>query len=216
MMGKMRKVFWLLTMFFIVSCSTDKNDNRDTLYQAYGVIREDANTGKLYVRSDNGKAIIPALSSLLSNDDRDRRVWMLFSTGDDISLDTVKVNVYEFLKITQIDVKDQTDESTSDEVYLQEIWIAQDYLTMIMDVTASSEISLRNHRYTMYSDMKVVNDTVRMEFKYDRNNDSRSSKFTKIIALKLDDKITNPNSIVLAIKYRSSTGDKEERVLYKK
>ncbi|MDR1594622.1 MAG: hypothetical protein LBS43_09110 [Prevotellaceae bacterium] len=214
----MKKIFWLLAAFFIVSCSIDENN--ETIYQSYGVVKEDSNTsGKLYVRSDEGKIIVPSLSNLLSNDDRDSRIWMLFSTNDNVDSDTIKANVYDFLRITEIAFKNQSDESTSNEVYLQEknVWIAQDYLTMIMDVTANSEISLKNHKYTMYSDLEIVNDTVRMEFKYDRNNDSNNITFNKIVAMKLSDKIavTDSQPVVLAIKYLTHTGYKEIFVTYK-
>ncbi|MDR1170772.1 MAG: hypothetical protein LBK97_08075 [Prevotellaceae bacterium] len=209
----------LLVTVFIVSCSDDKNNN-EALYQSYGVVKEDVNTnGKLYVESDNGKAIIPSRSGVLLNDDKGSRVWMMFSTGDNIDRDTVKVDVYELLRITQMDFKTQSDESTSDEVHLQNIWVAQDYLTLTMDVTASSRASLENHKYTMYSDKEIVNDTVRMEFKYNRNSDSRSLKFTKIVALKLDDKIivnSDSASVVLAIKYLTNTSAREIFVTYKK
>jgi hypothetical protein len=214
----MKKILWLVMTIFIVSCSIDDNNN-EALYQVYGVIKEDASTsGKLYVRSDNGHVIVPTLSNLLSNDDRDSRVWMLFSTNDNENSDTIKANIYDFLKITEIDFKTQSDESSSDEVYLQEIWIAQDYLTMVMDVSASSETSLKNHKYTMYSDLEIVNDTVRMEFKYDRNNDSNNAKFNKIVAMKLYDKVevTDSKSLVLVIKCKTNTGDKETFVEYKK
>jgi hypothetical protein len=215
----MRKFYWLLTTIFIVSCSADK-DNQAALYQSYGVIKEDANTsGKLYVRSDNGKAIVPTLSNILSNEDKDSRVWMLFDTNDDVNSDTVKANIHELLKITQIIFRSQSDESVSDNVYLQDIWVAQGYLTLIMNVAASSENSLGKHKYTMYSDMEIVNDTISMEFKYDRDNDGDNLKFTKIVTLKLDDRI-NPdhdsNSIVLAIRYLTNMGFRETFVTYKR
>jgi hypothetical protein len=214
----MKKFFWLLTTILIVSCSRD--DNNEALYETYGVVKEDVNTsGKLYVRSDNGKVILP-LSNFLSNDDRDRRVWMRFFTGDNVNSDTVKVNIHEFLIITNMADTTQPDESKSDVVYLKNIGVAQDYLTMQMTVMAGSESSLQNHKYTMYSDWKVVNDTVRMEFKYNRNNDALNVSFTKLVALKLDDKITlaeNANQAVLAIKYLSSTNSiKEIFVTYRK
>jgi hypothetical protein len=210
----MKKFLWLFT-FLAASCSLD-NEN-ETLYESYGVVKEDANTsGKLYVRSDNGKVLNPALSSLISNDDRDRRVWMLFTTGDDVKSDTIKVNVYDFLKITQIDFKTENDALVSDEVYLQKMWVAQNYLTLNMEVMASSENSLKNHQYFMYSNAEAVNDTVRMEFKYDRKNDTRNTKFNKIVALKLDDIIQNQDSVVLAIKYRTNIATKEEYIIYRK
>jgi hypothetical protein len=218
----MKKFFLiLLTTVIVASCSLDESDD-GSLYQSYGVVKEEANaSGRLYVRSDEGKVIIPSLSSLLSNENRDSRVWMLFSTADDIKSDTIKANVYDFLKITQMDFKLQNDESISDDVYLAKIWTAQDYLTLIMDVTASSENSLKNHKYTMYLNEESVNDveheqvsdTVRMEFKYDRNNDAPGTKFTKIVALKLDNKV---NARVLVVKYKTATGFKEEYVTYKK
>jgi hypothetical protein len=217
----MKKFFLiLLTAVIVASCSLDENSN-ESLYQSYGVVKEDADaSGKLYVRSDEGKVIIPSLSSLLSNEDRDSRVWMLFSTADNVELDTIRANVYDFLKITQMDFKTNNDESTADNVYLQTMWVAQDYLTLIMDVTASSENSLKNHKYTMYlddeefvNDAEKVSDTVRLEFKYDRNNDSPGTKFTKIVALKLDNKL---NARVLVVKYKTATGFKEQFVTYKK
>jgi hypothetical protein len=214
----MKKFFLILTIIIVASCSLDEGSNEE-FYQSYGVIKEDANTsGKLYVRSDSGKVIIPSISNFLSNDDRDSRVWMQFSTGDDVkNSDTIKANVYQFLIITQMNVKTQNDESVSDQVYLQEMWIAQDYLNLIMDVAASSENSLKSHKYTMYYDKEIVGDTVYMEFKYDRNYDATTSKFTKIVALKLDDKIDAvSNPVVLSIKYRTNTGLEEKFVTYKK
>jgi hypothetical protein len=180
----------------------------------YGVVREDTNTsGKLYIRSDEGQIIIPA-SSFLSIDDRNSRVWILFYTSDNVNnSDTIKTNIHEFLKITEIDFNAET-ASTSDNVFLQKIWVAQDYLTLIMDVTALNEDSLEKHKYAMYSNWETVNDTVRMEFKYVRNNDSGNVQFSKTVALKLDDKITNPKTVVLAIKYQTNTGNKEVFITY--
>jgi hypothetical protein len=214
----MKKFFLILTTIILASCNFD-DENNEELYQSYGVIKEDANTnGKLYVRSDDGKVIIPSISNLLLNDDRDSRVWMLFSTSDNVKSDTIKANVYQFLIVTQMDVKTQNDKSVvSDDVYLREMWIAQDYLTLTMDATASSENSLKYHTYTMYFDEETVSDTVYMEFKYDRNNDATTSKFTKIVALKLDNKINvDSDSVVLSIKYKTTTGLKEQFVTYKK
>jgi hypothetical protein len=213
----MKRFFLVLTTIILASCDIDE-ENKEELYQSYGVVREDASTsGKLYVKSDDGKVIIPSISNFLSNDDRDSRVWMLFSTGDDVKSDTIKANVYQFLIVTQMDAKTQNDETTSDDVDLKEIWIAQDYLTLTMDVTASSENSLKYHKYIMYFDQEVVDDTVRMEFKYDRNNDATTTKFTKIVALKLDDKISAvSDSVVLSVKYKASTGVKEKFVTYRK
>jgi hypothetical protein len=215
---KINKIVGLLTATLIASCSFDDMDNESVLCQSYGVVKEDANTsGKLYVRSDEGKTIIPSLSSLLLNDDRESRVWIEFSTDDDINADTVRANVYDFLRITLMDFKTENDESTSDEAFFQDIWVAQNYLTMIMNVTANSANSLKNHKYTIMSNKEVVNDTVRMEFKYNRNNDANSLKFNKAIALKLDDKIhTESDSVILAIKYRANTAVKETFVTYKK
>jgi hypothetical protein len=214
----MRSFFLILTTIILASCSLDDENNKEELYQSYGVVREDANTsGKLYVKSDDGKVIIPSISNILSNDNRDSRVWILFSTVDDVKSDTIKANVYQFLIVTQMDVKTQNDESTSDEVDLKEIWIAQNYLTLTMDVKAASENSLKNHKYTICFDEEVVGDTVRMEFKYDRNKDANTTKFTKIVALKLDDRINvASNSVVLAVKYKANTGLKEKFVTYKK
>jgi hypothetical protein len=218
---KMKRFFWLLTVFLIVSCSND--DKSENLHQSYGVVKEDVSTnasGKLYIRSDNGKIIVPTLSNPLSNDYKDSRVWILFSTNNDIQSDTVKANLYDLLKITNMEFKNRDDESKSDIVYLQDIWIAQDYLTLIMDVAAGSENSLRNHKYTVYSDLEVINDTVRMEFKYDRNNDALNTRFSKIVTLKLDDKIDltqNAGSVVLSIKYLSGTGSYNKKyITYKK
>jgi hypothetical protein len=214
----MKKVFLWLFAVLAASCST--NNENDVLYQSYGVVKEDANTsGKLYIRSDEGNIIIPTLSSLISNEDRDKRVWMMFFTSDNVQSDTIRANVYDFLKITSIDFKKENDDSTSDEVRSPKIWVAQDYLTLIMEVTAGSENSLQNHQYTMYSDTIVVNDTVRMEFKYDRKSDSHNSRFNKIVALKLDDKIKpaqGSNSVIMAIKYRTDAGFKEEYITYQK
>jgi hypothetical protein len=214
----MKKFFLILTAIIWGSCSLDENN--EEYYESYGVVKEDANTsGKLYVRSDNGKTIIPASSNFLSNDDRDSRVWMLFSTGDNVESDTIKANVYQFLKVTQMDFKTRNDESAvSDVVYLREkMWIAQDYLTFTMNVTARDTKSLESHKYTMYLDEETVDDTVRMEFKYDRNNDAITSNIIKIVALKLDDKINvASDSVVLAIKYNTTTGIKEQFVTYKK
>jgi hypothetical protein len=216
----MKKFYWLLMMVFIASC--DSNKNNEVFYQSYGVVKEDVNTsGKLYVKSDAGKAIIPSPDGWLSNDDKDSRVWMSFSTTDNVALDTIRGSVRSFLKITPMDFKTQNNDSISesDEVFLQEMWIAQDYLTLIMDATAGSEISLKDHTYTMYSNKEVVSDTVRMEFKYDRNNDSHNIKFSKIVALKLDDKITvnsDSTAVVLAVKYRTNAGLKEQYLKYAK
>jgi hypothetical protein len=214
----MKRFFWLLATIFIVSCSVD--NEKIVLYDVYGVIKEDTDTsGKLYVKSDEGKAIIPSLSNLLSNDDRGSRVWMLFSTNDDINLDTIKADVYNILKIAQMDVKSGNDESISDNVSLQKIWVAQDYLTLIMEVTAGSESSLNNHSYTICFDTEeIVGDTVHMEFKYNRNNDATSAQFAKVVTLKLDDKIniSSSESVILAIKYKTNTGFKETFELYKK
>jgi hypothetical protein len=208
-----------LTVILTASCS--KDDESEKLYQSYGVVREDVNiSGKLYIRSDNGKVIVPTLSGFLANDSKDRRVWMMFSINNNINSDTIKANIYDFLKITDMDVKSENDELKSDVVYPQAIWVAQDYLTMIIDVMAGSETSLKNHAYTVYSDFEIVNDTVRMEFKYDRNNDALNKQFSKIVALKLDDRISpaqDSKSIVLAIKYLSNTNTyKEEYVVYEK
>jgi hypothetical protein len=213
----MKKILCLFAIF-AVSCSID-NEN-ETFYETYGVVKEDVHTnGKLYVRSDDGKVVIPAISSILSNDDRDKRVWMTFTTSDDIKSDTIKANMYDFLKITEIDFKKETGDLTSDNVYLMNIWIAQDYLTLIMKASAGSENSLKNHEYFMYSDTENVNDTVRMEFKYDRKNDGSSKEFNKIVALKLDDKISpaqGSDSVVVAIKYHTDLGTKEKYLTYKK
>jgi hypothetical protein len=211
----MKKFLWLFP-FFVVSCSIESYN--ETFYDSYGVVKEDANTsGKLYVRSDKGKILNPASSSLLSNEDRDRRVLMRFTTSDDINSDTIKVNVFDFLKITQINFKSGEDTFISDEVYLDNIWVAQDYLTLVMDVMAASENSLKNHQYFMYSNAEVVNDTVRMEFKYDRKDDLRNINVKKVVALKLDDKIQSQDSVVLAIKYRTNRGaTKEKHIIYRK
>jgi hypothetical protein len=217
----MKRFLWLsLTAILIVSCNADDKNN-ETLYHTYGVVKEDVNSnGKLYIRNDNGKILIPTLPNFLNNDDKDIRVWMLFFTDDNVKSDTVKANIYDFLKITNMDFKTQNDESKSDAVYLKKIWIAQDYLTLIMDVMAGSENSLKNHKYTMYSSPDIVNDTVYMEFKYDRNNDAINIPYSKIVTLKLDDKINlsqNSESVILAIKYLSNTNTaKETYVTYKK
>lgn len=215
----MKKFFLILTTIIIASCSLDDSDN-EALYQAYGVIKEDSRTsGKLYVRSDEGRVILPSQSNLLSNEDRDSRVWMTFSTADNVELDTLKANVYDFLIVTQMDFKTQNDESVSDNVYLQNMWVAQDYLTLIMNVAAGSDNSLKNHKYTMFLDEESVNsieevsDTVHLEFKYDRNDDTNTKSFTKIVALKLDDKI---NAKVLTVKYKTDSGFKEQIVTYTK
>jgi hypothetical protein len=203
----------------MASCSLEDTDNV-AIYQDYGVIREDSPTsGKLYIRSDEGKVILPSQSNFLSNEDRDSRVWLRFSTASDIDSDTIKANVYEFLIVTQMGFKTQNDESVSDNVYLQSMWVAQDYLTLIMDVAASSDNSLQSHKYTMFLDEESVNsieevsDTVHLVFKYDRNNDSNTNSYTKIVALKLDDKI---NAKVLKITYKTDLGIKEQIVTYKK
>jgi hypothetical protein len=212
------KKFLCLFAILAVSCSID-NEN-ETFYQTYGVVKEDVNTnGKLYVRSDDGKVVIPAISSILSNDDRDKRVWMTFSTSDDVKSDTIKANVYDFLRITEIEFSTENEGSGSDNVDLREIWLAQDYLTMVMKVRAGSENSLKNHQYFMYSNTENVNDTVRMEFKYDRKNDAGSSEFNKILALKLNDIISpaqGSDSVVIAIKYHTDAVSKERFLTYKK
>jgi hypothetical protein len=212
----MKKIFYLLAMALVASCSLDDKDDT-VLYQSYGVVKEDVNTsGKLYIKSDEGKTIIPS-TSLLLNGDREKRVWIMFSTEDDVKGDTIRANVYDFLRITVADFKTANDESTSDNVLLTNIWVAQNYLTMIMSVTANSESSLENHKYTIYSDKEVVNDTVRMEFKYDRNNDGNSMNLNNVVALQLDDKIQmESDSVVLAIKYRVNAAAKETFVTYKK
>ncbi|MDR0724454.1 MAG: hypothetical protein LBF59_00405 [Prevotellaceae bacterium] len=225
MKAKVKKVFLTLTTAIIVaSCSFDDTDNV-AYYQAYGVIKEDAKTnGKLYVRSDEGKVILPSQSNFLSNENRDSRVWMMYSTDSNIDSDTIKAFVYDFLVVTQMDFKTQNDESASDDVYLHNIWVAQDYLTLMMDVKANSKFSLENHKYTMFLDNKSLNsieeindivssDTVRLEFKYDRNDDAYTESFTKIVALKLDDKI---DAKVLLIKYTTDSGIKEKFVTYTK
>jgi hypothetical protein len=216
---EMKKFFLVLTTVIAVSCSSDKDDN-ETLYEVCGVIKEDSNiSGKLYIRSDDGKVIIPSLSNLLSNKDCDSRVWIMFSTDNDLKSDTIKANVYDFLIITQMDFRTQNDESVSDNVSLRKIWVAQDYLTLIMDVTASSENSLKNHKYTMFLDEELINnieevrDTVHLEFKYDRNNDSNTQSFAKMVALKLDGKI---NAKTLAIKYKTGSTFNETFVTYVK
>jgi hypothetical protein len=213
----MKKVIWL---FAILATSCFIENENDELYQSYGVVKEDADTsGKLYIRSDQGKVLIPTLSNLVSNEDRDKRVWMKFSTSDDIKSDTIKVNVYDLQEITQIDFKQENNDLiVSDKVSLQDIWIAQGYLTLIMNVAAASENSLQKHLYTMYSDMEIVNDTVRMEFKYDRKNDSHNAQFDKVVALKLDDKIPaqGSDSVITVIKFRTNTGLKERYITYKK
>jgi hypothetical protein len=212
----MKRFFLILTTIIVVSCSRD--DDNEVLYQSYGVIKEDANTsGKLYVNSDEGKMIIPSLSSVLSNDDRGSRVCLLFSTSDDVNSDTIKANIYQRIIVTQMEFKTQNDKSISNDVYLKTMWVAQDYLTLTMDVMAGSENSLKNHKYTMYINEEITGDTVRMEFKYDRNNDAATTQFTKIVALKLDDKINvDSDSVVLTIKYKTNTGVKEWFVTYKK
>jgi hypothetical protein len=219
MTGKMKRFLWLTTMFVIVSCSSD--DRHEFLYQSFGVVKEDASVGgRRYVRSDNGRAIVPVSPHYLSKIDKDSRVWMLFSTDANTNADTIKADVYDFLRITNMEFKRQPDDSKSDVVYLKKLWIAQDYLTLTMEVAAGSENSLKDHKYTMYSDLAVVNDTVRMEFKYDRVNDALHASFTKAVTLKLDDKI-NPNqdstSVILAIKYASDRDAvKEEYVRYRR
>jgi hypothetical protein len=213
----MKKILWLFAVL-AASCSNG-NDRNGILYQSYGVIKEDAGTsGKLYIRSDEGKIIILS-PGLMSNEDRDKRVWVRFFTDDDVKLDTIRANVYDLLKITSINFKKENDDLTSDEVRLLDIWVAQDYLTLIMDVTAGSDNSLKDHLYTMYSDTIVANDTVHMEFKYDRKSDDRSKRFNKIVALKLDDKISpaqGSDSVIMAIKYRTDSGFKEQHITYKK
>jgi hypothetical protein len=203
---------------FLASCS--KGRNNDPLYETFGVIKEDINvSGRLYVRSDNGKAVVPSDSGLLKNDDKDSRVWVMFSTNDDVNSDTIRAFVNGLLVVTEMEFKTENDELTSDNVSLQEMWVAQDYLTMIMNVEANSEKSLKDHKYTMYSSKEIVNDTVRMEFKYSRNNDSGGARFNKIVALKLNDKLTvapGSDSVVVAVKYRTGSSSRESFVKYKK
>jgi hypothetical protein len=219
---EMRKFFVILAAIIAASCSLE-DDEKETLYQSYGLVREDSQTsGKLYIRSDNGKVILPSQSNLLSNSDRDSRVWIAFYTNSDINSDTIKANISDFLKITEMDFKTQIDESAlsaSDNVYLQEMWVAQDYLTLTMDVKAGSENSLKNHKYTMFLNEKSeynieeVSDTVHLEFIYDRNNDVNSQSFVKTVTLKLDDKV---NAKILAVRYRTDSGIKEKFVTYTK
>jgi hypothetical protein len=198
------------------ACSLEEDSSGDLL-QSYGVVREDTEiSGKLYIRNDKGQMIIPSLSSLLSNNDRNKRVWVQFSTADILNSDTIKANVYELLKIAQMNFKPQNDESVSDVVYLQKMWVAQDFLTLVMDVSAASEKSLENHNFTMYLDEKHAADTLSMEFKYDRNDDSSTSKFTKAVALKLDDIIGASEQVILVVKYKTDTGFSEYFMEYKK
>ncbi|MDR3245468.1 MAG: hypothetical protein LBT50_03445 [Prevotellaceae bacterium] len=214
----MKKFFYLFVAIIIASCSAE-NDNEE-FYESFGVVKENGDaSGKFHIRSDNGKVIVPT-SGLLSLDDKGRRVWLVFLTDSNIESDTIKANVYKFIRVTEMDLKNEFDEQSSDVVNLNSIWTAQNYLTLMMSVRANSETSLENHKYTMYSDLELRNDTLQMEFKYDDNNDSYGTVFNKIVALKLD-QLPSPNqnsadSVVLAIKYRSADSDRVAYLKYKK
>jgi hypothetical protein len=199
----MKKIFWLLAAFLVTSCLDDDRNN-EIMYTSYGVVKEDAQSGgKLYVRSDKGAKIAPMSSGLLTVNEKDKRVWLLFSTDVNVESDTIKAKVYDFLKVTEMELKKEYDDWKSDEVNLNKVWVAQNFLTMTFKAFASSESSLKNHKYVMYSDLEVRNDTLKMEFKYDNDNDSRTYAYNKVVALKLDSIIdkNTADSVVLAIRY---------------
>jgi hypothetical protein len=220
----MKKFFYLFAAITIIaSCSSDNDSEK--FYESFGVVKENGDaSGKFHVRSDNGKVIVPTTSNILSLDDRDRRVWLLFSTNGNIDLDTIKASVYDFIRVPEMSFTYEFDELKSDIVTLNNMWIAQNYLTLRMKVRANSENSLKNHKYTMYSDLEFRSDTLQMEFKYDNNDDAYGTEFSEIVALKLDQlpsPIPNSNqnvadSVVLAIKYRSTDSDKVVHLKYKR
>jgi len=211
----MKKVFWLVAAFLLTSCMDDDRNN-EVLYTSYGVVKEDTlSSGKVYVRSDKGAKISPTLPNLLSVNDKDKRVWLLFSTDANVTSDTIKAKVYNLLKVTEMELKKEYDDVKSDAVN-PDVWVAQNYLTMTFKAFAGSESSLKDHKYTMYSDLEIRNDTLQMEFKYDDNNDSRYQTFNKVVTLKLDSIIdkNTADSVVLAIRYLNHSNS--EKTVYTK
>jgi len=192
----------LLTL--LVSCNKHNSVN-ERFYQAFGVVKE--SEGKLYIETDKSQTINPSVASILSIADKDKRVWTLYTTENN-SLDAIKADIFELLRVTEFNIQnDGLDTLKADPVSLKDIWIAHDYLTLIMEISAKTENSLALHKYSMYSDMVVSNDTLNLEFRYDSNNDEQLRKYEKVIALKLS-KDLNPNSesTVLAIRYNPGRG----------
>jgi hypothetical protein len=192
----------MLIPLSFVSC-LDKNDNNEVFYESFGVVKETvAGSGKMYVHTDRGNKINPNVT--LNPDDKDRRVYMIFTaTEDPEKVDTINASVRKFLRITQVGVQSGgADTLGTDRIMkLREIWTAQNYLTFSFDVSAASENSLAKHKYTLLSDTAVVNDTVRVDFRYSRNNDQGSQRFNKLVAIKLEKLLNLQRSVVLAIKY---------------
>ena len=206
----MKKVY--LTILIAVSFASclDKNDKNEVFYESLGVVKESvAGSGKMYVHSDKGNKINPNVT--LNQDDKDRRVYLIFTaTEDPDKVDTINAIVRKFLRITQIGVQSGgSDTLGTDRITkLREIWTAQNYLTFSFDVLATSENSLANHKYTLLSDLTAVNDTIEVDFRYNRNNDQGNQRFNKLVAIKLENLLDIQKSAILAIKYddAESTG----------
>jgi hypothetical protein len=213
----MKKVVYLIMLIAVsfVSC-LDKNDNSEVFYESFGVVKETvAGSGKMYVHTDRGNKINPNVT--LNQDDKDRRVYMIFTaTEDPEKADTINAFVRKFLRITQLNVQSEGADTlgTDKIIKLREIWTAQNYLTFSFDVSAASENSLTKHKYALLSDLAIVNDTVRADFRYSRNNDQGSQRFNKLVAIKLEKLFDPQKSVVLAIKYDDA--ESTEKIKYVK
>ena len=202
----------LMICMIAVSCS--KSSDNAELYETIGVVAEDANIGgKLYVVSDNGKIVYPT-ASVLSINDRDARVWMLYSIENDANADTLKAVVYQFLRVTTAKVQTEGADTlkNDDVVEMFNIWVAQNYLTFSMKLYAYSPTSLDKHKYAIYLNPATApSDTLHLELRYDRNRDANNTYYNKLLAVKMSDIYTAAavnSASVLAIKYRHENGDK--------
>jgi len=208
----MRKLIYLSLMVLAVTFVSCSDDDGDTLYQSYGVVKEDINsTNKFYVRTDKGHVLIPT-TSILKVEDIGKRVWMAFTTDDDVNADTIRTKVYDFLRITQVNIQTGgLDTLSNDRVKPEKYWVAQNYLTMHIPTYASSEYDLEKHKWYMYSGMDIVNDTLNMELRYDNNRDNPYRIFNKVIAVPLNG-INPEKEIVIAVKYKYE--DSTDKTIY--
>lgn len=190
----------------LASCWEESSSNE---YEAFGIIEE--NKGKLCMRDDNGGLLVPAqsISTFVSEGDR---AWMLFA-ADRIPQEgqTLDVNLYDITKLHECTLQtDGEDTLGNDGVGLNRLWIAQDFLTLDMMVAAYDEYALKKHTFVVYSDMRVKNDTLYLEFRHKaEGNTDKDNLLRTGAALRLTNLQLGPEPIVLALKITDLDGKTE-------
>ncbi|MDR0560508.1 MAG: hypothetical protein LBG92_10075 [Prevotellaceae bacterium] len=200
----------------LVSCN--KNKQEEKLYESFGVVKENG-AGNFYIKTDMNNCIVPVNEKLTAKD-KNARVWLLFLVKDGLEkADTVKAEVQQLLRISGVEIKtDGLSDLKNDPVNrLNAAWLAQDYLTLSLDLSSFSPEMLGSHKYFLYKQpSESVIDTVHIELRYDKNGDMGDRRYTKLLAVetaKIFDTIQKPS--VVALKYLKRNSDKPDEIYVK-